>query len=301
MSSFFTMTFLMTPLYLVTAMVSVWFLQFYYSIIIWAPLLLSAILPSTPSPTLCRLLSPLLSYFEYEQIIETAPVDVREEMKRGTQYIIGIQPHGVVSFVGICAAINAPPEFLCHLRTAVASAVLKTPIVKHVMGIFGLIDASKRSLQKHLRSKKGIAGSVYIYVGGIAELFLSSPKDERLFLSERKGFIKLALQEGVDVVPVYLFGNTSVLTILKTGILATLSRRLQVSLTYFWGKFGLPLPRDEKLLYVCGQPLGMPKIEQPTQEDIDTWHVAYCVEVTRIFDTYKERVPAYKHKTLIIE
>ena len=89
---------------------------------------------------------------------------------------------------------------------------------------------------------------------------------------------------------------------LTTVILVTPSkRRLHLFLTYFWGKFGLPLPRDEKLLHVCGQPLGMPKIEQPTQEDIDKWHVSYCVEVTKICDTYKERVPAYKHKTLIIE
>jgi 2-acylglycerol O-acyltransferase 2 len=86
-------------------------------------------------------------------------------------------------------------------------------------------------------------------VGGIAELFKSSRKEERLYLSKRKGFIKLALQENVDVIPVYLFGNTSVLTVVKTGVLADLSRRLGVSLTYFWGKWYLPIPRDDK---VCG-------------------------------------------------
>lgn len=35
----------------------------------------------------------------------------------------------------------------------------------------------------------------------------------------------------------------------KTGILAYLSRKLQVSLTYFWGKWFLPIPRDEKVRY----------------------------------------------------
>ena len=55
-----------------------------------------------------------------------------------------------------------------------------------------------------------------------------------------------------------------------------------------------------KLLYVTGQPLGMPKIENPTQEDIDHWHAEYCKQVTRLFDTYKERVPEYKHKKLTI-
>jgi hypothetical protein len=55
-----------------------------------------------------------------------------------------------------------------------------------------------------------------------------------------------------------------------------------------------------QLLYVAGQPMGMPHIPDPSHEDISTWHKKYCDEVTRIFDTYKERVPMYKHKKLII-
>lgn len=44
----------------------------------------------------------------------------------------------------------------------------------------------------------------------------------------------------------------------------------------------------------------MPHITEPTSDDIDKWHAKYCNEVTRLFDTYKERVPMYKHKKLII-
>jgi len=53
-------------------------------------------------------------------------------------------------------------------------------------------------------------------------------------------------------------------------------------------------------LYASGQPLGLPRIENPTQADIDRWHAKYCKEVVRIFDKYKERVPEYKHKQLEI-
>jgi hypothetical protein len=177
-----------------------------------------------------------------------------------------------------------------------------------------------------------VEGSIVLYIGGIAELFVSSEKEETLYLKKRKGFIKLALQCGVDVVPIYLFGNTTCLSVFKTEMLAALSRKTQVSITYFWGRYMLPIPRPVKVnfelqrqslmmlksrvtssnssfvtslcklkfLYVSGQPLGMPKIENPTQEDIDLWHSRYCGEVTRIFDTYKERVPDYKHKKLVI-
>ena len=43
--------------------------------------------------------------------------------------------------------------------------------------------------------KGGAAGSVVIYIGGIAELFKSSRKEERLYLSKRKGFIKVRRAE----------------------------------------------------------------------------------------------------------
>ena len=123
--------------------------------------------------------------------------------------------------------------------------MMKSEILKNLMGIFNLVDASASSLKRRLK-----ISSVLIYIGGIAELFLSCRTEERLYLAKRKGFIKLALREGVDVVPVYLFGNTSVLSVLKHGPLAALSRKLQASLTLFWGKYYLPIPRDEKVQFI---------------------------------------------------
>lgn len=248
-ASVFSLVYLFTPLYMITA-VACLVLRFpstTWSFLIASPLILSMLFKPIPSKWLLRHMTPVLDYFDYEQIVETSPIDGRKEMlENGKNFILAVQPHGVIPFVSICSAVYNPPEFQCDLQTAVASVLLHTPILKHVMGIFGLIDASKHNLKRVLK-KPGVAGSLVIYVGGIAELFMSCPEEERLFLSKRKGFIKLALTEGVDVIPIYLFGNTGVLTVLKTGLLATLSRKLQVSLTYFWGKLYLPIPRDDKV------------------------------------------------------
>jgi Diacylglycerol acyltransferase len=161
-------------------------------------------------------------------------------------YLLVAQPHGAISFAGICSAIFAPEEFRGTLATAVADALLMTPILKHVLGIFGLVSAKKSNLQRILK-KRGVDGCVALYVGGIAELFLSCREEEVLYLNDRKGFIKLALTEGVDVIPAYFFGNTSVLSVWKNPFLASASRRFQVSLTYIWGRFGVPIPRDHKV------------------------------------------------------
>lgn len=45
------------------------------------------------------------------------------------------------------------------------------------------------------------------------ELFLSTPVEERLYVGKRKGFIKLAMRTGSEVVPCYYFGNTTVLEV----------------------------------------------------------------------------------------
>mmetsp|Transcript_18750 Transcript_18750/g.42622 ORF Transcript_18750/g.42622 Transcript_18750/m.42622 type:complete len:90 (+) Transcript_18750:319-588(+) len=74
------------------------------------------------------------------------------------------------------------------------------------------------------------------------------------------------------------------------------------SLTFFWGRWGLPLPLPDKLIYVRGRPLGLPKIEgEPTQAQIDEWHGKYVAELTRIFEAYKGMRPDFKGKTLIVK
>ncbi|GMH52604.1 hypothetical protein TrRE_jg10319, partial [Triparma retinervis] len=191
------------------------------------PFLLSCVFPAIHSPWFTKnLLGPMCGYFSYSEIRETSDEELSKHFKTGKSYILAAQPHGVISFCGMCSANYCIDEFR-QIKTAAASVVTKVPILKHVMGVFGLIDASSKSLKRHLKNK-GASGSVVIYIGGIAELFKSSRKEERLYLSKRKGFIKLALTSGTDILPLYLLGNTSTLTVVKAGPLATLSRKMGV-------------------------------------------------------------------------
>lgn len=250
LASTFSLVYFIAPFYMITALGAV--VSSFPSMpppAAWLyalPLLISAIIPPIKSHYVITLLGPLLDYFDYEQIFETAPIDVIQEIRNGKNYLCVCQPHGVLSFTSICSAILLPPEFQGKFPTAVADAVLYTPILKHIMGIFGLVSAKKSSMQRVLK-KPGAEGSVVLYVGGVAELFLSCEMEERVYLSKRKGFIKLALTEGVDILPIYQFGNTKVLSVLKNKFLANLSRRLQVSVTYIWGKYYLPIPRDTQV------------------------------------------------------
>jgi 1-acyl-sn-glycerol-3-phosphate acyltransferase len=112
------------------------------------------------------------------------------------------------------------------------------------LGLLSCVSASRASLKQTLQLQ-----SVRLYVGGTTEIFECTPHVEVLHLTKHKGFIKLALQLGVDVVPVYMFGNTSVFFVWndKYGILVRLSRMLQLPVTYCQGAYGLPIPHNDKV------------------------------------------------------
>ena len=300
-ASIFTLTYVLAPVYVFTATIALIFRypSGHIASIYAIPLIISIFTPARAMPGIVGMLSPMLDYFDFEEIIEEKEA-LRKSFDEGKNYIFACQPHGVISSCGMCSAVHIEPKYRM-IKVAVASSLLKFPILKNVMGIFALTDASGKNLKRVLQNP-GIDGSVIIYVGGMAELFKSCIEEERLFLSQRKGFIKLSLRQGVDIIPVYLFGNTSLLSVVKGGPLAKISRKLKASVTFFWGKYYLPIPRDVKLLYVAGKAIKIPKIAEPTQEDIDKYHKIYVEEVVRLFDTYKARAgPLYEKKTLYID
>ena len=201
-ASFFTFTYLLAPSYIISSIAALIcrYPDANKASLFAFPLFLSILTPPIAMPrTLGWLFSPMLDYFQYEQIIEDE-AELRKNLDEGKNYLFCNQPHGVLSLCGMCSSINSDVKYR-KINSAVASSLLSFPILKNVMGMFNLVDASAKSLKKILTGKKGIEGCVVLYVGGIAELFKCSREEERLHLSQRKGFIKLALRLGVDIVP----------------------------------------------------------------------------------------------------
>mmetsp|Transcript_15389 Transcript_15389/g.23843 ORF Transcript_15389/g.23843 Transcript_15389/m.23843 type:complete len:341 (-) Transcript_15389:233-1255(-) len=300
MASIFSLTYVVAPVWMFVAVIYLIKSPFSQDAWLFAlPVFLSMIIDPPQMPWILNHMAPVLDYFQYEDIMETSNDEIFDMVNNKKKRILfAATPHGVFSYGALCRAIAEPYEMKV-LKTAVAPGVQYVPFVRNIVGIFGFVSASAASLKRNFRNE-GIAGCVVLYVGGMAELFQSSRDEERLYLSKRKGFIKLALREGVEVFPVYFFGNTSALSILKGPLLTFLSRRLQISVTIIWGRFGLPIPRDDKIMCVIGRPLGIPHIENPSDADVNRWHSKYCSEVKRIFDKYKEKAPLYKNKELYI-
>jgi 1-acyl-sn-glycerol-3-phosphate acyltransferase len=77
------------------------------------------------------------------------------------------------------------------------------PIIKHIYTWVNAVPADKSNIQKMI--KNGI--SPVLCPGGVQEVTLmKSDKECVLYLNSRFGFIKLALQYGVPIIPCFCFG-----------------------------------------------------------------------------------------------
>jgi hypothetical protein len=207
-------------------------------------IVVSSFTPPRPLPIVVdRLLSPMLEYFQYDEIIENSPIHIQESIVDGKQYIFACQPHGIIPYCSIAWSIRQARNQRKIVPTAVASLVLYTPLLKHVMGMFGCVTAA--TMRKQLQTKE--VPCVRLYVGSTTEIFYCDDETETLHLTKRKKFIKIALQMGVDVIPVYMFGNTAVYSPLKHPVLIKLSDWFQFPCTWVFGRYYLPIPKKQKV------------------------------------------------------
>jgi Diacylglycerol acyltransferase len=215
-----------------------------------------------------------------------------------TPALFCVVPHGVAPF-----GITAYPVWsklwnarLCHWTTA--PVVLKIPVVGYLLRKIGYIPAKAPQILDTLTNKQGNVG---VILDGIAGMFQVSNDKELAYLKARKGIVKIALKAGVPIIPVYAFGHTAAYTVLVDpfGIMEKLSNDLQTSLTPFLGRWGWLLgpPRRIPITVCLGDPVQCPKMENPTQQQIDEYHAKLLDGFQTVFDQHKEAY-GWKDKTL---
>ncbi|KCV70572.1 hypothetical protein H696_02918 [Fonticula alba] len=188
-----------------------------------------------------------------------------------------------------------------------ATPIFRVPINREFAVLCGLIDASLRYAVRALTSGQ----SVQVFPGGSAEIFMidpDMPHVTRVFLRKRKGFIRLALQQGCDLVPMVCFGEEAAFRTWKPAPAASrfLLRTLKMPFLLFWGRFFSLLPRQGPLTVVYGSPLVVPDeyaiSGEPVPEGlVDEYHERYISLLQDTWDTWRIHAPGYEQAELIIE
>ncbi|XP_076606277.1 2-acylglycerol O-acyltransferase 3b [Chaetodon auriga] len=234
------------------------------------------------------------------------------ELNPKKNYILGCHPHGIMStgaFTCFSTESCGFTELFPGVRSTlvILAGLFRIPFYRDYLMSAGLLPVSKPSIS-HLLSQSGKGNAVVIVIGGAAESLASSPGENTVVVRQRKGFVRLALEFGADLVPVYSFGENELFrqVIFSEG---GLGRRLQdlfkkimgFAPCLFVGERMLFIPYRTPITTVVGSPISVPKCATPTEEEVDHYHRLYMEGLSKLFHEHKVSCGlAESHKLRII-
>ena len=167
----------------------------------------------------------------------------------------------------------------------------------------GLRSVSREScsnlLTKGGANGEGMGRAITIVVGGASESLDAQPNSLRLVLRKRKGFIKLAIRTGSDLVPVLAFGENELYDqvrpdshpfIYKTQMIVKKLMGFTVPLFFARGVFNYDvglMPYRRPLNVVVGKPIRSVQAANPDDAYVDEIHAKYILELQRIWEDWK--------------
>eukprot|EP01116_Phalansterium_solitarium_P002150 TRINITY_DN1200_c0_g1_i1.p1 TRINITY_DN1200_c0_g1~~TRINITY_DN1200_c0_g1_i1.p1 ORF type:complete len:430 (+),score=143.52 TRINITY_DN1200_c0_g1_i1:166-1455(+) len=221
------------------------------------------------------------------------------------RYLFGYHPHGCYSFglFTMCfARISGWSTLFPHVRCvmAVANSLLCIPLLSTVFGWLGFIPSSKYRMMGAVEQGFNIA----LVPGGIAEMIegATDGDDEIVFLRARKGFVHFAIQNGMNLVPVYGFGENRTFyryTFMKR-LRQFISRKMRVTLQLFSGRWKTLIPYNVPIDVVVGTPIFVRQNYNPSEFEVNQLLERYIHELVRLFEMHKVNFPEYARKRLVV-
>nr|XP_033805015.1 2-acylglycerol O-acyltransferase 2 isoform X2 [Geotrypetes seraphini] len=244
-------------------------------------------------------------------LVKTADLDPRQN------YVLGFHPHGVLvagAFVNFCTEATG----FCNLYPGITPYLLmlpvwfRAPFFRDYIMCGGLIP-SDRDSAAYLLKREGGGNAVVIAIGGAQESLDARPGAFTLLLKNRKGFVRLAIEHGASLVPVFSFGENELFDQVdnpKGSWLRRTQERLRkimgIALPLFHARgiiqynFGL-LPYRRPISTIVGKPIKVEQNSNPAQGEIDRLHKVYIEELCNLFEAHKTRynIPADRHLEFI--
>ncbi|KAH0520454.1 Acyl-CoA wax alcohol acyltransferase 1 [Microtus ochrogaster] len=225
-----------------------------------------------------------------------------KDLSPSHNYIMGVHPHGLLTFGAFCNFCTEAtgfsetfPGITPHLATL--SWFFKIPIIRDYLMAKGVCSVSQPAIDYLL--SHGTGNLVGIVVGGVGEALQSVPNTTTLLLQKRKGFVRTALRHGAHLVPTFTFGETEVYDQVlfheESWMYKFQSFFRRIFGFYFCvfygqgfnqGSLGL-LPYHKPIVTIVGEPLPLPRIENPSPEMVNKYHALYMDALHKLFDQHK--------------
>ncbi|KAL4421076.1 hypothetical protein ABPG77_001371 [Micractinium sp. CCAP 211/92] len=231
-----------------------------------------------------------------------------EDYEKGP-FVIGYEPHSVLP-QGICVfcpySADVVPSGLKDTRILVSSAGFWAPIMRHMWWWLGCRPVSRQCFQALLRKGRSVA----VCPGGVKECIYMQRGQEVAYLRKRHGFVRLALQAGAPLLPVFCFGQTDLYSycrlffdwprnLIPQAQWASFVRRIGYVPMLIWGWCGSFMPKQVPMYIVVGKPITVPRIEEPTQEQVEEYLGKFITSMERMFKEHK-KAAGHENATLTI-
>lgn len=230
-------------------------------------------------------------------------------------YVFGYHPHGIIGMGALATFATeatgfskAYPDIKPHLLTLTNN--FHVPLYREVIMALGISSVSRESCSNIL--SRGAGQAITIVVGGAAESLSARPGTADLTLKRRLGFIKVAIQHGADLVPVFSFGENDIYNQMpneKGTTIYALQKKFQsmfgFTLPLFHGRgllnynLGL-MPYRRRIVSVIGRPIHVQRCEKPSLDEVERIQRMYIEELTRIWNTYKDEFAKTRLRELSI-
>ncbi|XP_020239181.1 diacylglycerol O-acyltransferase 2D-like isoform X1 [Cajanus cajan] len=261
------------------------FLPLSKALLVFGSLLVLVMIPVDENSMFGRKLSKYICRHICSYFPITLHIEEVEAFRPNQAYVFGYEPHSVNPIGMIALGHSAGFMPLAKTKLLASRAIFYIPFMRHTWTWLGFTSVSK----KNFISSLAAGYSCIVVPGGIRETLFMEPGCENVFLKERRGFVRIALEMGLPLVPVFCFGQTDTYKWWKAPgkLIQNLARILKITPLFFWGIYGSPIPFKIPLYVVVGRPIKVEKNPQPTMDQVAKVHNQFVDELQDLFNRHK--------------
>eukprot|EP01071_Lankesteria_metandrocarpae_P010016 Lankesteria_metandrocarpae@DN5272_c0_g1_i1.p2 len=210
--------------------------------------------------------------------------------KTVSQAILNLHPHGTLSDFRLIMD-GLLDETMCSInswRVLTARIIFMIPVVREIAIWTHCVDASLKSAEKNIKA----GHSLMLTAGGEYEQLLTQRGKETIYITSRKGFVRLAVRYGLPIVPIYVFGANDLHITFPWGFnfRKWCIKKFRVCLLLFIGRYGM-MPGPGNLKVVCGPPIWPSEVVSKDNPEfnkiVDELHDRFIDELVSLFDRWR--------------
>lgn len=227
----------------------------------------------------------LKDYFNSENIILDKDAYIPE---KNSKKMICVSPHGILP-MGFSILLTSYEFNKTFTKWLVTDSMTLFPFLNDFLVSRNILSCSSSNMKKIMKNGDNIG----IIPGGYEEATNYERGINKIYIKNRKGFIKYALQFDYNIIPVYVFGEEYMYWMNLPSYIKNISiflNKYKIPGVMFIGKYFTFFPDNNiDVNIVIGKELKLPHISNPCQNDVNKYHTLYINSMVELFENNVEK------------